>query len=269
MVPIIIDIAVVLIVVLFLVLGIKRGLIKTLQGFLSSIIVIALVVVSLVPITNLVINGTEWDNQLALKLETSFADKIPNAYANISYYDLYETGEEVLVYEINNQKLDYENIFEGSTLKFLGIGKLLKPQIEGQLKADNGPEEVLLISILTETVTKYIFLAIMSIILLIAYKLVFWIIFKLLDKLSSNLYIMHFLNKTLGAIVGFLLGAVIVLIITTIIQLLSPLDFMSPVNAYLEQTALTKFLMDNNFLLAFVQKYVDISKLTAILPKKE
>jgi uncharacterized membrane protein required for colicin V production len=269
MVPIIIDIVVVLLAVLFLVVGIKRALIKTLQGFLSSIIVIVLVVVSLVPVTNLVINGTELDNKLALELEVSFAEKIPNSYATIRYYDLNEDGTDELIYEAGNEKHDYENIFEGSTLKFLGVAKLLQPRIEEQLNAENGPDEVLLISVLTETMTKYIFLAIMTVIMLIVYKLVLWLLFKLLDKLSSNLYIMHFLNKTLGGIVGFLLGATVVLIIVTIIQLLAPMEFMAPVNTYLEQTTVTSFLMDNNFLLKFVQTNVDISKITAIIPKRE
>lgn len=269
MVPIIIDIVLVLIVVLFLILGIKRGLIKTIQGFISSILVIVIVVFTVVPITNLIVNGTEWDNQLAGKLETSLADKIPNSYAHISYYDLNEDGTPELTYEIDNQRRDYETIFDGSTLNFLGISKLVKPQVENKLKPENAPESVILIEIISETLTKYIFLVGIGIALLIIYKIILWLLFKLLDKLASNLYIMHFLNKTLGGIAGFLLGSLTILILLTIVQLLAPLEFMAPVNEILEKTAVTKFLMENNFLLNFVQSNVTLSKIADIIPKKK
>lgn len=266
MIGILIDIAIVLIVVLCLVLGVKRGFIKTIKGFLTAVIIVVLTVVTVTPFTNLIITATEWDNQLAGVLETNLASSVPNAYASIYTYDLNEDGTEELIYEINNQKSDFSTIFDDSVIKFLGLAKIIKPMVETKLAAAGVGASIYLIDVLTETLTQYILMSIAFIVLGILFKIAFVILFKVLDKLRGELYVMHFLDKTLGAIMGLLLGCVVGLVAITIVQFMSPLSFMTSVNGYIEQTSVVKFVMDNNFLYTFIQQNLNLDSLRAIVP---
>lgn len=268
MIGIIIDVAIILVVVLCLLVGVKRGFIKTIKGFVSAILILILTIVTVTPLTNLIIDATEWDNQLAGKLETALADKVPNAYANIYYYDLDEdeNGEKELIFEINNQKKDFATIFDDSPLKFLGLAKIVKPSVELKLDAEDLSSSIYLIDVLTETLTQYILIAIVFAVLGILYKIAFVILFKIFDKLSSEMYLMNFLNKTLGAVMGLLLGCVVALVSITVVQFMTPLSFMGPVNAYIEQTSVVKFVMDNNFLYTFIKQNLNLDSIRSIIP---
>jgi uncharacterized membrane protein required for colicin V production len=266
MIGIIIDVAIIVIIALCLLVGVKRGFVKTIKGFISAILILILTIVTVTPLTNLLITATEWDNQLAGTLETALADKVPNAYANIYYYDLDENGEDELIFEINNQKKDFSTIFDDSALKFLGLAKIIKPTVESKIDIEDEGASIYLIDVLTETLTQYILIAIMFAVLGILYKIAFVILFKVLDKLAKELYVMHFVDKTLGAIMGLLLGCVVALVAITVVQFAAPLSFMAPVNTYIEQTSVVKFVMDNNFLYTFIQQNLNLNSLRSIIP---
>ena len=71
----------------------------------------------------------------------------------------------------------------------------------------------------------------------------------------------------LGGVFGLAMGALFVLIILTIVQLLSQLSFMAPVNEFISNTFVTKFLMENNFLYDFLIKSVNLGDLMGSLGK--
>lgn len=276
---IVLDLVLVAIIVLMVLLGIKRGLVKTCVGLVSTILVLVVAVLAVSPVTNLIVVGTEWDDTVRESLEGPLADKLPNAYAKVYYYDLNEDGEKELVYEIDNKKANFEEIFkDNAVLDFINVAGLLTDSVDELLQANaelnpditdykDQTNTIDFIDGVTTPVTSLIFTAVVFVVLLIVTRLVIALLFKLLKKLISSLYIVHFFDKMLGGIFGLAMGALFVLILLTLVQLLSQLAFMESINEFISQTMVTKFLMENNFLYDFLVNSVNLGELMGSLGK--
>lgn len=276
---IILDLVLVAIIVLMVMVGIKRGLVKTCVGLISTILVIVVAIVAVGPVTNLIIVGTDLDETLSESLESPLAEKLPNAYAKVYYYDLNEDGEKELVYEMDGEKDAFENIFkDNAILNFVKVAGLLTDSVDELLEAnvELNPEiedykdqmnKIDFIDAVTTPIVSLILTGAMFIILLIVVRIVIALLFKLLKKLISSLYIVHFVDKMLGGILGLAMGAVFVLVVLTIVQILSELAFMGPVNEFISNTVVTKFLMEGNFLYDFLINSVNLGELMGNLGK--
>lgn len=276
---IILDLVLVAIIVLMIMIGIKRGLVKTCVGLISTILVIVVAIVAVNPVTNLIIVGTEWDDDVRTSLESPLADKLPNAYAKVYYFDLNEDGEKELVYEMDGIKAPFEEIFkENAVLDFINVAGLLTDSVDGLLQenAENNPEiadykdqtnTIDFIDGVTTPLTSIIFTGICFILLLIVSRIVIALLFKLLKKLVSSLYIIHFVDKMLGGVFGLAMGALFVLVLVTVIQILSQLAFMDAISEFMSKTIVTKFLMENNFLYDFLINSINLGELMGSLGK--
>lgn len=270
---IIVDIVLVAIVVITIFLGVKRGFVKSLVGLVSTAIIIAVAVLATSPLTQLIVAGTNLDDQLAETLEQPLAEKLPNAYATVYYndYDNDPVTDVELVYKIDGEEHLFNEIFDDNAIiKQLGLVKLIRPSVEKILEQQAQNENIDLddysntisfvdgvtVPIATAIITVIVFIA-----LLIVTKIVLWILLKIFKKIVSRLYIAHFIDKMLGGIFGLAMGALLVLILLTILQLLSPLSFMEPVNDFLDKSVVTKFLMDNNILYRFVSEKIDLESI--------
>lgn len=275
----ILDIVLIAIVALMIVLGIKRGLVKTCVGLVSTILVLVVAIVAVSPVTSLVIVGTELDNNLQNALEGPLAEKIPHSYAKIYYYDIDGDGEQKeLIYEDENVKAPFEDIFkESPVLNLLNVAGLLKPRAEDMLVSNaetNGYEDYQMqenaidfIDCVTAPLISLIITIVVFILLLIVTRIVIAIILKLLQKIISRLYVVHFIDKMLGGIFGLAAGTLFILVLLTLVQLISGLAFMKPVNDYIANTVVTKFLMENNFLYDFLIAKVNLGELMGKLGK--
>ena len=276
---IILDLVLVAIIVLMVMIGIKRGLVKTCVGLISTILVIVVAIAAVNPVTNLIIVGTEWDDDVRTSLESPLADKLPNAYAKVYYFDLNEDGEKELVYEMDGIKAPFEEIFkENAVLDFINVAGLLTDSVDGLLQenAENNPEiadykdqtnTIDFIDGVTTPLTSIIFTGICFILLLIVSRIVIALLFKLLKKLVSSLYIVHFVDKMLGGVFGLAMGALFVLVLVTVIQILSQLAFMDAISEFMSKTIVTKFLMENNFLYDFLINSINLGELMGSLGK--
>lgn len=276
---IILDLVLVAIIVLMVMIGIKRGLVKTCVGLISTILVIVVAIVAVNPVTNLIIVGTEWDDDVRTSLESPLADKLPNAYAKVYYFDLNEDGEKELVYEMDGIKAPFEEIFkENAVLDFINVAGLLTDSVDGLLQenVENNPEiadykdqtnTIDFIDGVTTPLTSIIFTGICFILLLIVSRIVIALLFKLLKKLVSSLYIVHFVDKMLGGVFGLAMGALFVLVLVTVIQILSQLAFMDAISEFMSKTIVTKFLMENNFLYDFLINSINLGELMGSLGK--
>ena len=270
---IIVDIVLVAIVVITIFLGVKRGFVKSLVGLVSTAIIIAVAVLATSPLTQLIVAGTNLDDQLAETLEQPLAEKLPNAYATVYYtdYDNDPVTDVELVYKIDGEEHLFNEIFDDNAIiKQLGLVKLIRPSVEKILEQQAQNENIDLddysntisfvdgvtVPIATAIITVIVFIA-----LLIVTKIVLWILLKIFKKIVSRLYIAHFIDKMLGGIFGLAMGALLVLILLPILQLLSPLSFMEPVNDFLDKSVVTKFLMDNNILYRFVSEKIDLESI--------
>lgn len=270
---IIVDIVLVAIVVITILLGVKRGFVKSLVGLVSTAIIIAVAVLATSPLTQLIVAGTNLDDQLAEVLEQPLAEKLPNAYATVYYtdHDNNPVTDVELVYMIDGEEKLFNEIFDDNAIiKQLGLVKLIRPSVEKILEQqaenenidlDNYSNTISFVDGVTVPIATAIITVIVFIALLIVTKIVLWILLKIFKKIVSRLYIAHFIDKMLGGIFGLAMGALLVLILLTIVQLLSPLSFMEPVNDFLDKSVVTKFLMDNNILYRFVSEKIDLESI--------
>lgn len=275
----VIDIVLIAIIAIMVAVGIKRGLVKTCVGLVSTILVLVVSVVAVGPATDLIIVGTSFDESLQDALESPLAEKLPNAYAKIYYYDIDGDGEtKELIYEIDGVKAPFEDIFKDSpVLNFINVAGLLRSSVEDQLVANAEANEyedyqdqnntIDFIDGVTTPIVSIIFTVAMFIILLIVVRILIALILKLLQKIISRLYVVHFLDKMLGGIFGLAAGALFVLVLLTVVQLLSQLAFMETINTLVSETVVTKFLMENNFLYDFLVSSVNLGELMGSIGK--
>ncbi len=276
----ILDVVLIALIALMVVLGIKRGLVKTCVGLVSTILVLVVAIFAVTPLTNLVMVASNLDESLQDALETPLADgKLPNAYAKVYYFDLDGEGKE-LIYEKDGEKKPFDTIFEEKpVLNFLKLSNMLEKNIDEMLKeqAAANPEEypdyqmqentIDFVDGVTAPIVTIVFTAGMFIILLIVTRILIAVVLKLLQKIISRLYVVHFVDKMLGGVFGLVAGALFVLILLTIVQLLSQLSFMATVNDFISNTVVTQFLMDNNFIYDFLVEKVNLGEIMGNLGK--
>ncbi len=276
----ILDVVLIALIALMVVLGIKRGLVKTCVGLVSTILVLVVAIFAVTPLTNLVMVASNLDESLQDALETPLADgKLPNAYAKVYYFDLDGEGKE-LIYEKDGEKKPFDTIFEEKpVLNFLKLSNMLEKNIDEMLKeqAEANPEEypdyqmqentIDFVDGVTAPIVTIVFTAGMFIILLIVTRILIAVVLKLLQKIISRLYVVHFVDKMLGGVFGLVAGALFVLILLTIVQLLSQLSFMATVNDFISNTVVTQFLMDNNFIYDFLVEKVNLGEIMGNLGK--
>ena len=266
----VIDVVLIVLIALMVVLGIKRGLVKTCVGLVSTLLVIVVAIAAVTPLTNLVMEF-EVDEKVQATLESPLSGQLPNAYAKIFYFDIDEDpSNKELIYEIDNVKAPIENVLDEKPLiKALfakaiikNAEKMLAAQVEGtEVDVQDVTTTIDFIDAVTIPVTTLIFTVICFIALLIVARFGIWLILKICKKLISRLYVVHFVDKMLGGVFGLAAGVVFVLILLTIVQVLGVLDFMAPVNEYLNSTIVTKFVMDNNIIYSFLMESVNIGEL--------
>lgn len=256
-----IDAALVLFLVIFFFVGIKKGFVKMCKGFIASVLVLVVAGFAAAPLAKLVINNTSWDESLATSITTPMSESLPNPYAQIYYYDLDgdpDTAEE-LVFDAGEGEKPYDEIFGGTVYGTLGLQKLMKPLIERTITEDT--PTVFLIDALGQSIVYVIYLVIMFIVVAILARIIVSIIFLLLRKVVTNLYVVYFLDKFLGGVFGLVTGAFAILCILAVFQFMANLDFMSSVNTALENTYIAKFAMDYNFIYTFLSSNINFSNL--------
>ncbi len=271
---IIIDIAVVAIILIVAIIGIKRGFVKTLVGLLSIVITLAAAIFLTQPVAGLVADNTEWDTSLRTELANAIADSLPNSNANVIYDNLDgdpETDLELaFVPEGSNEPAPLSEVFgdnflwgliPDSLLEGAAADILTEQALAEDIELDSAINTVPLLNVVSQAFVNVIFLVGAFIVLAIVVRLLLWLILLLLRKITQRVYLAYFLDKTLGGVLGLALGAVIVLIILTIIQLLSGMSFMTAVNETLDGTTVTKMIMDNNFLYELLSQFIDLSSI--------
>lgn len=255
---IIIDVAVAVIVLLTVLLGVKRGFVKTCLGLIYVLLAIVITAMATSPLTQVVMTGTDWSDSLQKKLEESLVEDVPNAYALVFYdeIDSEHEGKELIYEDASGNRLPFSTIMDDNKLiKSLGIAELIEPSAEELLAAqaeeadipyDDVNNTIALIDAVTLPLTSIIVTVVVGVCVFILSLIVLRLLLWLIGALVKRLYLVHFLDKLLGGIFGLVLGLLFIFIVLAVIKLMGNLDFMEPVMGYIENTVLTKFLMDNN-----------------------
>lgn len=263
-----IDVILVAVLLLFVVIGAKKGFVKMTLGLVVSLAVLVGSIVLVTPITKVLIDNTNLDNQLMSAINDPIAAKLPGSYTTLYYYDLDgdpETEDE-LVCDKDGSPMPYDLVFDGTVYKKFNLHKLIKPMVESALKnGDN--DHIYLVDALTFSIASIIITSATFVVLLIVLRIILAIIMKLLSKAVSSLYVAHFFDKLLGAVFGLAMGAVIVIVIITLVQLFQNVAFMEPVITAIDRSYLTKLAMDNNFVYTLIAQKLNFQNiLTKLFP---
>lgn len=241
---IILDLIVAVLVIMLLVFGIWRGAYKLIFGLVSSLLAIVLTVVLVSSVTQLVVANTTIDDRIQTKIDTSIRSKIPNANVAIRLYDLNaDDVKDELGYEVNGEVKAFKTLLEGTPYSILNgtVESMIKGSIEGD-------EEVVFATVLVATLVGYIMLGITFIVLLIVFEIITKAIMHILRKFVTKTYFGHFIDKLLGAILGLGVAAIFIFGVLAIIKFLGTYAFIIPVNKLIEESTITKWLFNNNYL---------------------
>lgn len=266
-----VDVLAVVILLLFLVVGAKRGALKMTTGLVTFIGTFIAAILLFTPVTKLVIQSTSLDDKLMSALESPIASKLPGSYDTLYYNDLDgdpATPDE-LVCDKNNVATPFDQLFDGSDgtskiLKILNVQKLIRPMVEKTL-AQGDVDHIYLVDAITFSLATLIITAGVFVVLLILIRIILGIVMRLLSKGAKSLYVVHFLDRLSGAVLGLVFGAVIVLVLITLVQVTQNLSFMAPVMEAASRSYLVKFIMENNFLYALVMNQLNFNELLAKL----
>lgn len=257
----ILDVVVVVIAVLLIIFGIWRGMYKLIFGLVSSLAALVLAVVLASTVTTFVIDKTNVDEMLYEALDETIQQTIP-AEVDASNVEI-TFKEDGTVSIIHNGQDPYESITEYlSNTPLSMVGGVLDSLIMSDTtisvinptmgQEDAEPVHKTLAGMLSTTAIVYIIMAASFILLWIVMYIVVRLIMALVKRIVRTTYVGHFFDKVLGMVIGLLISMVIIWGTLAVIRLLGTYTWIIPVNEIIEQSTLTKWLYENNFIYNFL-----------------
>lgn len=218
---IIIDLIVIAILGLSIFLGYKKGLIGVAFKILSFIIAIVVTLILYRPISNFIINNTEFEKNI----ENTIVQKLSSAEI--------EDGE------IKEENTDLPNV----------VVNYINKEISNVV--DNTKDAVVV------TVARELSQAIINLIVIIAIFIITRLLLlfaKAILEAVSELPVIKQFNEAGGIIYGILRGIILIYVILTIISLILPMIDKDTVLGIINETILTRILYNNNIILMFFFK---------------
>ena len=227
------------IIALLLLIGIKRGLFKTLISLIKDILSFVLSLIFVKPLTLLFVNSN-LGTKLTLKFETLLIEKNP----------LFET----ILTPSNKDKLIE------MTLQQLNLPAKIVELFSKMLSNTINLESVNDLSIaaaIAPTITYYIFLVLSFILIFIVVR----ILARLLNKLFKSfeqIPLLKFVNRFFGGILGLVVGVLLVCMISYALTFIIPLDlpisnwFIENMKLNEETFTISKYLYNENILLIII-----------------
>ena len=232
----IISIIYIAIIVLFALIGLKRGFFKTLVSFLKGIISFVISILLCEPLARLLTNS-KIGSTLAIKISD-----VLNARGGLFTATITLENKEALLSQALTEIKIPEVLHEF-------ISSLVVVPSEGSVTIGNA---------LALSITYYIFIAITFIVLLILARLAVRLIAKIFKSLEQIPFV-GVTNKLMGTILNAFIGFVIVCVISYGITCLIPLN--NEISSFLIETmrledsevfTISKFFYENNFLLTII-----------------
>lgn len=235
---IIIDVIIIAILAICIGLGFKRGLTGSLLKIVSFILALIIAFVLFKPVSNFIIDNTNWDETLEQSIRQIFIE---------------ETMQENNIQEQNqnteNTQLSNEQIQENE--KTQSMPDVMINYINEAVE-NVGTEAK---NAIVESTARNVATTIINIGVLIALFLVSRIVLifiKGLTQLITKLPVIKQFDKLGGIIYGLLEALVIIYVILTILSLVSPLISNSGIIQAIENSFIGSVMYDNNLLLKLI-----------------
>ncbi len=244
----IIDIVIIVIAVLFGLIGLIRGFRRTVFGLFASLVALAGAIVLAGVITNLIIDGTTWDESLATLLAGELSPNFTFGGA-ILEYQLSPTGDsQILGFYDGKVWHPFADMLEGTVFGSNILSGWITNLTANFYPYDAAAAQMTFPMILGTIIVKYSFNVLFFILSYVVLMIFVVILNRLFKRIAAGTYVGHFLDKLLGLVLGVALAWVIVMIILTVLQMLSGFGFMASVNEMLNNSMLGPYLVEYNFL---------------------
>ncbi len=211
----IVDLIIGIIVILFLIIGYKKGLIYCLINLATFIVAIVLAFVLCTPTAELVKNTTDIDENMK------------------SFIVSHMPGGEEIDLKANDQLPDP-----------------IKNTIDSSVTSINEAKEKAIDATATE-ITNNVIKAICFVIIFIVVKLLMWIL-KLVSKIFTKIPVIGQINSLGGMIVGTLEGLIIVYVIFGVISLISPMLTNTAIVDNINSSFFGKMMYNNNVVVKYI-----------------
>jgi len=212
-----VDIAIVLIIALTTFLGYKKGLIKVAFSIVSFILAIIIAFILFKPVSTLVINTTNIDDNL----------------------------KQTIYEKLESKELTVEN---AEALEEQDVPQAVVDDIVGYIKEAGSQAQDDVALVVSEQLTTTIINIGVALILFILARIILFFVRALAD-LIAKLPILNQLNKTGGTIYGVLKGLIIIYIILTVITLIMPVINNQTITDAINASYIGKFMYDNNIII--------------------
>ena len=215
---IVIDVILILIMVLSILIGYKRGLIKVAINFLAIIVSIIIALILYRPVANFVISNTEADENIS----NSIYEKIKDVdFENIS--DEEKEKNEILKFSENYIKTGLEKSKDN-------VGRYV-----------------------ADSISITIIEGLSFIGLLIVIRIAF-IALRIVSNFIENIPIIKQFNKSGGIIYGIIEGFFIINLILAALYILNPMISNGEIEKNIEKSKITKIVYENNIIVSTVEK---------------
>lgn len=257
----IIDYVIIGFAVLFLIIGLCRGLVKMAFGLLAGLASLVIAIMLCTTVAGAIVSGTDWHQGLTNSIAGS-VDIGAQANTNLVYDS--QATEDVLGFYAENADgtmvfKPFKDIFEGNVFLQLLAGPIENGIISNyppeEAAADPKPASLLIAAWLAVLVLQVICFFVIWILAAIVLK----VISILLKKLVSISFVGHFFDRALGAVMGVGIAWIIVMVVFTVIGLMRSMSFMEPVITHIDSSVIGKLLYENNFIYQLVSANVDFS----------
>lgn len=216
---VILDLIVLILILLFVAVGAKKGLTVCLVNIFSLLIALVLAFLLCRSVGDVVIKSTNLD------------DNIKNT-----------------IYENLNV-----NIGENFDVNSSNLPDNMKKYINETMKNANNTKEEALQS-LSEEIAKQVIYVICFIAIFIIVR-VLLVVVKILSNIINKLPVLSQIDKLGGAICGFVEGAIVIYVALTIISMAAPTINNQKFSSYIENSYIAKQIYNNNFISKKVFKY--------------
>ena len=217
--------AILAILIVNVLIGIKKGLIKMLFSALSVVVVVIITSIFAPKLAEYLKDNTTWDDSLKAKTESFLLDK-----------GIIKDNVEIDVSELPLPDMIKDKIADG-TEDFIEQG------VKGYNEA------------VVSKVSGVIFSAIVYIVFFIVAMALTSIICMILDVVSK-LPVLNQINKTAGGIIGFIQGLIVVWLFMIIVMIFGNTEFAMAVHKDINANPILTFLYDKNAIMYFVTKFL-------------
>lgn len=232
-----IDVAMVVIVLAFLIIGIAKGGVNTVLSFASGIVILLLSFFLTGPVGNAVCKG-DFDEKTAISIESSL--NLDNGKAKLTYNDedpkqlvfTNSEGEESLLSTYLQSKPAFNKLTSS-------IERIASDTLNNEGEITIGFVIALIIAQLAVKVGVFI-------LLFIAFKLVFAILKKLWKKAREKGIVVKKVDRVFGGILGIVLAYVAISLVFAVLSFLFDFGLFSGFSSKIDSTFIAKFLMDKN-----------------------